>query len=151
MLSAQLVQRGYPAEHVLRALEKNDFDVEAAAKWIDQNKEWLLATEDDDLATEHQPEVKTAAVTAPKPAPVAVNMSYDVGDIYDDGYYSEDYDYNPMASMPPPMPAPAQSALLPEVNGPVSNEVKLLESTWARFARENPDKYVACCTVCALI
>jgi len=41
MLVAALVARGYPKEHTLRALEKHDFDLEAAAGWLDTAKEWL--------------------------------------------------------------------------------------------------------------
>lgn len=46
LLSAQLVALGFPAEHTVRALEKNDFDVGAAAAWLEANAEWLYNSND---------------------------------------------------------------------------------------------------------
>lgn len=45
MLSHELVRRGYPIQHTLQALEKSEFDVDAAASWLDSAKEWLYDDE----------------------------------------------------------------------------------------------------------
>lgn len=41
MMSEQLTRLGYSKEHALRALEKSNYVLSSARKWLDENASWL--------------------------------------------------------------------------------------------------------------